>query len=103
MSAPEELSPLVEVERRVQERAKDLALDLETAEGARGLRALLNEQIVQWNDDHKRGLRPYALADTAHLAERAYRNLAGYGPLTELLDDDDVWEVIIKEFPTSTS
>ena len=29
------------------------------------------------------------LVDVARLGERAYRNLAGYGPLTDLLDDDD--------------
>jgi pilus assembly protein CpaF len=91
----DELSPLVEVERRVQERAKDRALDLSTPEGAHALRALLDEQIARWNDDHKRGLRPFALVDTSHLADRAYRNLAGYGPLTDLLEDDDVWEIMI--------
>ena len=29
------------------------------------------------------------------MAERAFRNLAGYGPLEPLLDDDDVWEVMV--------
>ena len=29
------------------------------------------------------------------MAERAYRNLAGYGPLEPLLDDEDVWEIMV--------
>ncbi len=91
----QDLSPLAEIERAVQARAKDRALDLATPEGEAGLRALVEEQLTRWNDDHKRGLRPFALVDTDHLAERAYRNLTGYGPLTELLADPDVWEVMV--------
>lgn len=88
-------APLIEIESRVQRRAKDLDLDLTTPEGTAGLRALIDDQLHVWNDDHKRGLRPFQLVDTAALAERAYRNLAGYGPLAALLDDDDVWEIMI--------
>ena len=95
-----EIAPLNEIEACVQERAKNLALDLDAAEGVSGLRALIDEQIVSWNDDHKRGARPFELVDASGLAERAFRNLVGYGPLTSLLDDDDVWEVIIKDFLT---
>ena len=96
MTAIEEpLTPLVEIERRVLERAKGLQLDLATGDGAAGLRALIEDQIVSWNTDHKRGVRPFELVDTPGLVERAYRNLAGYGPLTELLRDDDVWEIMI--------
>ncbi len=96
MSPPEDLiTPLADIESRVQERAKDLALDLAGSDGTSGLRALIDEQIISWNEDYKRGLRPFELSDTARLAERAYRNLAGYGPLTDLLDDDDVWEIMI--------
>jgi pilus assembly protein CpaF len=29
------------------------------------------------------------------VVERAYRNLAGYGPLEPLLADDDVWEIMV--------
>ena len=36
-----------------------------------------------------------AVADLGGLAERAVRNLVGYGPLTPLLEDDDVWEVMV--------
>ena len=59
------------------------------------MRALIDEQITLWNTDHKRGLRPYELANPELIAQRAYRNLAGYGPLGPLLDDDDVWEIMI--------
>lgn len=96
MTAIEEpLTPLVEIELTVLERAKDLQLDLATSDGASGLRALIEDQILAWNTDHKRGLRPFELVDAPGLVERAYRNLAGYGPLTELLADDDVWEIMI--------
>ncbi|MPZ89908.1 MAG: hypothetical protein GEU81_18040, partial [Nitriliruptorales bacterium] len=43
----------------------------------------------------KRGMRPFDLADPGSVAERAFRNLAGYGPLEPLLADDDVWEIMI--------
>ncbi len=36
-----------------------------------------------------------ALADPAGVAERAWRNLAGYGPLEPLLADPDVWEIMV--------
>jgi pilus assembly protein CpaF len=89
------VSPLVEIERRVQEHAKHQVVDLDTADGRGLLRELVRRQITQWNEDHKRGLRPMALVDVSHLTERAYRNLAEYGPLSSLLDDDDVWEIMI--------
>lgn len=95
MTAPQVVAPLHEIEREVQEQAKDLALDLADATGARGLRRLIHQQIGEWNEQHKRGVRPFELTDVDRLEERAFRNLAGYGPLTELLDDDDVWEIMV--------
>jgi pilus assembly protein CpaF len=41
------------------------------------------------------GLRPFDLSNPELVAERAYRNLTGYGPLGPLLADDDVWEIIV--------
>ena len=79
------VAPLVEIERRVQQQAKHQTIDLDTADGRSFLRELVRRQITQWNEDHKRGLRPMALVDVSHLAERAYRNLAEYGPLSALL------------------
>jgi pilus assembly protein CpaF len=90
-----ELDPLVEIERRVQARAKQRSLDLSDPDGEQHLRALLAEEIDRWSDDAKRGRRPFELADPATVADRAFRNVARYGPLTPLLDDPDVWEIMI--------
>jgi pilus assembly protein CpaF len=91
----DELDPLVEIEQRVQARAKDLSHDMAGPEAESGLRALIDDEIERWADDSKRGLRRFELADPAQVAERAFRNLARYGPLTPLLDDPDVWEIMI--------
>jgi pilus assembly protein CpaF len=88
-------SPLVEIERLVQERAKDVSLEMSSPAGEAKLRALIAEEVARWGDDHRRGRRPFALADPDQVAERAFRNLARYGPLTPLLDDDDVWEIMV--------
>jgi pilus assembly protein CpaF len=88
-------SPLVEVERAVQVRAKNISLDMGAPEGRAALRRLVDEEVARWTQDYKRGLRSFDLADPAGVAERAERNLAGYGPLAPLLDDDDVWEIMI--------
>jgi len=92
---PGEASPLQEIERRVQLRAKETSLDM-AGDGSRDqLRALIAAQVAGWSDDYKRGLRAFDLADPDLVAERAYRNIAGYGPLQPLLDDDDVWEIMV--------
>ena len=89
------LSPLVEVERAVQQRAKDISLDMASSDGRKALRRLIDEEVARWSEDYKRSLRAFDLADPLGVAERAERNLAGYGPLTPLLEDDDVWEIMI--------
>ena len=83
-------SPMLDIERAVQERAKALAIDMSRAEGRAALRALLDEEIRRWAEDVKRGTRR-----PAGLTERAWRNLAGYGPLEPLLAEPDVWEIMI--------
>ena len=88
-------SPLEQIERAVQDRAKAIALDLGGPDGEAQLRHLIDDEILRWQDDHKRGNRPHALVDPSTVAERAFRNIARYGPLTPLLDDDDVWEIMI--------
>jgi pilus assembly protein CpaF len=85
----------VEVERAAQERAKATSLDLATDEGPEQLRSLIQQEVARWSEDYKRGLRAFDIADPAMLAERAFRNLAGYGPLEPLLEDDDVWEIML--------
>ncbi|MEZ5237496.1 MAG: ATPase, T2SS/T4P/T4SS family [Microthrixaceae bacterium] len=60
------------------------------------LAELIDSEIERWQDDAIRpGLRNHPLADPEALAGRARRNLAGYGPLTGLLEDPDVWEVMV--------
>src|SRR5215211_5610861 len=88
-------SPLAVIEARVQSRAKDLALDVGSPGGAGALRALIDDEVVQWREDHRRGLHDVDVADPEGVADRAYRNLAGYGPLEPLLGDPDVWEIMV--------
>lgn len=88
-------SPLQHIEAAVQQRAKSADLDMTGADAADRLRQLIAEEIDDWAREHARGHRPYPLADPDALASRAYRNLAGYGPLDELLRDPDVWEIMV--------
>ncbi|MBO0731532.1 MAG: CpaF family protein, partial [Acidimicrobiaceae bacterium] len=93
-------SPLVEVERAVQERAKQLNIDMTTPDGRERLQALITEELAVWHREYERGRRAFDVADPETVAERAWRNLTGYGPLEPLLADPDVWEVMINA-PTS--
>jgi pilus assembly protein CpaF len=88
-------SPLVEIEHAVQERAKQVALELAAPGGDVLLRSLIDDELARWADDFRRGRRSYDIADPAAVAARAFRNIARYGPLTPLLDDDDVWEIMV--------
>ena len=90
-----DVSPLEDIEQTVLNQAKSEALDMADAGAADRLRSIVVQAVSQWSDDHKRGLRDFDLSDPALVVERAYRNLAGYGPLEPLLADDDVWEVMI--------
>src|ERR687885_1439785 len=90
-----ELSPLQEIERRVQVRAKEISLDMAGEGGRAKLRALIEDEVRAWSADYQRGLRAFDLADPEVVAERAFRNIAGYGPLEPLLADDDVWEIMV--------
>ncbi len=88
-------SPLEEIERSVQRRANDLSLDVATPEGEHRLVELIDDAVREWSDEHSRGRRPFDLPDPGGVAARAFRNLARYGPLTDLLTDDDVWEIMV--------
>jgi pilus assembly protein CpaF len=79
----------------VQDRAKDLALDVGDPAGAAQLRALIDEEVARWKADHGRGLHDTDLVDPEGVADRAFRDLAGYGPLEPLLADPDVWEIMV--------
>lgn len=91
----DEVTPLAEVEHAVQVRAKDIALDMGTPAGRAGLRELIRDELARWDDDVRRGHRPFPLTNPDLVAERAWRNLAEFGPLTELLNDPEVWEIEI--------
>ena len=88
-------SPLEEVERVVQEWSTAEALDVDTPAGRSRLRELVARAVDDWDEDHRRGRRPRPLSDPDGVAARAFRNLAEYGPLTELLADPDVWEIMV--------
>lgn len=90
-----EPTPLAVIERRVQTRAKERAVDLASPGGPDQLLGLIRDEVAHWTDEYRRGQRDVELAEPDVVAERAYRNLAGYGPLEPLLSDDDVWEVMI--------
>ncbi|GGI05609.1 CpaF family protein [Egicoccus halophilus] len=88
-------SPLIEIERQVLRRAKDETLDLEGADATGRVRALVADEVSRWRSDYQHGLRDFDLPDPDLVAQRVERNLLGYGPLESLLDDDDVWEIMI--------
>ncbi len=88
-------SPLASIERAVQERAKQISLDMATDDGAAKLAALIDDEVAAWTDAYRHGRREFDLADPDLVAERARRNLLGYGPLAPLLDDPDVWEIMV--------
>ena len=91
----DEASPLQEIERRVQLRAKEISLDMAGEGGRAKLRSLIADEVAAWSDAYKRGLRAFDLSDAETVAERAYHNLVAYGPLEPLLADDDVWEIMV--------
>jgi hypothetical protein len=81
----ENLSPLATVERRVQQRAAEVALDMDAPGAEQRLRQLIEREIEGWTLEQRRGTATLPLADPVTVAERAFRNLAGYGPLQPLL------------------
>jgi pilus assembly protein CpaF len=93
-------SPLVEIEEAVQHKAKERRLDLDAPGGREELTAMIQVEIAEWNLAHEQGLRPNALDRPEQVAERASRNLLGYGPLDVLLTDNDVYEIMVNS-PTS--
>ena len=58
-----EASPLQEIERRVQLRAKETSLDMAGEGGRAQLRTLIAAEVAAWSDGYKRGLRAFDLAD----------------------------------------
>jgi pilus assembly protein CpaF len=89
------VSPLRELERAVQERAKSADIDMAASDAGVRLRGLLVEEVGQWRAEFRRGQRLQDIADPEGAIERALRNLTGYGPLQPLLEDPDVWEIMV--------
>lgn len=90
-----EISPLVEIERSALEIANERNIGLNEISAEVELRAIVAELVEQWRADFRRGIRPIDLSEPNAIIERAMSNLTGYGPLTALLDDDDVWEIML--------
>lgn len=89
------VSPLRQIEQAVQARAKAADLDMAGPGAGDALRGLVEEEVARWRAEWLRGRREVDLVDPDAVAERALRNLAGYGPLQPLLDDPDVWEIMV--------
>ena len=89
------VSPLRELERAAQDRAKAADLDMSEPGAVERLRAFLLEEVSSWRAEFRRGQRPQDIADPDGAVDRALRNLTGYGPLQPLLDDPDVWEIMV--------
>ena len=78
-------SPLVEIERAVQERAKDISLEMPARAARRSSAALIDDEVARLDDDYRGACGRSTWPTPTLVAERAFRNLAGYGPLDPLL------------------
>lgn len=87
-------SPLAEIERLALEHANELNINVSLDESSE-LKTVVSDLVDQWRSEFRRGQRPVDLTEPQSIIERAMQNLTGYGPLQELLDDDDVWEIMI--------
>ncbi|MGQ0744760.1 MAG: CpaF family protein [Acidimicrobiales bacterium] len=92
---PSQPNPLAEIESRVQQRARELSLDMAVSADRGRLDELIGQEVAAWSADYAQGRRPFDLADPEAVTRRARRNLVGLGPLDPLLADDDVWEIMI--------
>jgi pilus assembly protein CpaF len=91
----EDVAPLVQIERAVLDRAKERGLDIDAPSGRADLEQLIRTELDLWRIQFERGERSLAVGDPEAAFVRALRNLAGYGPLEPLLDDDDVYEIMV--------
>jgi len=92
---PIDVDPVVAIEQAVQAHAAEERLDVDAATGRARLRELVDHEVRSWDESQRRSGRLGIVGDADRLAERVFGNLAGYGPLAALLDDDDVWEIMI--------
>lgn len=94
-SPKSDVSPLEEIERMALEIAKERDLSPGQDAASLELRSIISDLVGQWRADHRRGIRPIDLSEPEALIDRAMSNLTGYGPLAALLEDDDVWEIML--------
>lgn len=90
-----ELSPLNQIERNALEVANERSLNTDQDTADLELRRIVSELVEQWRADYRRGIRSVDLTDPQRIIDRAMSNLTGYGPLASLLEDDDVWEIML--------
>jgi pilus assembly protein CpaF len=88
-------SPLREIERFAQDQAKAANLDMSAPGAVERLHGLLVDAVGRWREEYRKGQRTVDVADPEAAVERALRNLTGYGPLEPLLEDPDVWEIMV--------
>lgn len=93
--SPSDASPLEEIEAIIRTEAKTRAVDVDSDDGRAEMLALVHEVVTGWAEDRSRLGRNHQVSDLQGLMTRAYHNVAAYGPLTELLEDDDVWEIMV--------
>ena len=86
---------LADIEQSVSERARRSGLDPRAPGADLALAALAHEEIRRWNLGFKSGVNSRAVDDADALADRVLRDMLGYGPLEALLDDADVWEIMV--------
>ena len=89
------VSPLVEIEQGALEIANERNIGLEGDSADDQLRVIITELVEQWRADFRRGIRPVDLTEPQLIIDRAMSNLVGYGPLAALIEDDDVWEIML--------
>lgn len=91
----DDASPLEEIERIVRHEAKALAIDVDTHDGPARMMLLVRETVANWSEERSRRGQNHQVSDLEGLITRAYHNVAVYGPLTDLLEDEDVWEIMV--------
>ena len=90
-----DVSPLIEIERLTLEVANERNISPDEGQGKIQLHEIISDLVDQWRADFLRGIRSVDLSEPNLIIDRALSNLTGYGPLESLLDDDDVWEIMI--------
>ncbi|MEX0868597.1 MAG: ATPase, T2SS/T4P/T4SS family [Nitriliruptoraceae bacterium] len=87
-------SPVRAIELRVLERLRGAQLDAD-ATTTDTIRRFIDDEIEQWTFDVDRGREQVPIADEPRVRRAVEDNLLRYGPLDPLIDDPDVWEIMI--------